>query len=53
MFTKVDKAWAGALVSFLSLTAAQFFGVVIDPSIQAGLVAALVWAGVYWTTNKA
>ena len=52
MFTKVDKAWAGALVSFLALTASQFFGIEVDPMIQAGLVAGLVWAGVWAAKNK-
>ncbi len=52
MFTKVDKAWAGAFVSFVALTANQFFGIVIDPVIQAGLIAGIVWGAVYLTKNK-
>lgn len=48
MFTSIDKAYVAAAVSFLSLTAMQFFGIELDATVQAGIVAVatalLTWA---------
>ncbi len=47
MFTKIDKAWTALAVSFLSATLMQFFGVQLDATLQAGIVA-VVTAGLTW-----
>ena len=51
MFSKVDKMWAGGLVTFISLTTATFFGYEIPAELQAGLVT-VIMAAVYWVPNK-
>lgn len=53
MLTKIDKAWTAALVSFLSLTAMQFFGVEFSEQVQAGIVAVLSFALTWAVPNKA
>jgi hypothetical protein len=53
MFSKIDKAWVAAAVSFLSLTAMQFFGIEIDASVQNGIVAVVTAALVWLVPNKA
>jgi hypothetical protein len=52
MFSKIDKAWVAAAVSFLSLTAMQFFGIAITDSVQSGIVAVITAAMVYLVPNK-
>lgn len=52
MFTKVDKMWVAALVSFLSMTAMQFWGLEIGQEFQNGLVAVLTAAMVWLVPNK-
>lgn len=53
MFTKVDKMWVSGLVSFLALTAMQFFNVEIDATLQAGIVAVITAALTWLVPNKA
>lgn len=53
MFTKIDKAYAAALVSFLSTTALQFWGLEINEQVQAGIAALIVFAATWRTPNKA
>lgn len=52
MLTKFDKAYAALLVSFISATAMQFFGVEIDPTLQAGIVAVITAALTWAVPNK-
>jgi hypothetical protein len=53
MFSKFDKAYAAALVSFISLTAANFFGVEVSPEMQAALVGLISGAVTWLVPNKA
>jgi hypothetical protein len=52
MFSKFDKAWIAAAVSFASLTAMQFFGIEINEQVQAGIVSVVTAVMVYWVPNK-
>lgn len=52
MFSRVDKMWVSGLVSFASLTAMQFFGFSIDPTVQAAIVAVLTSALTWLVPNK-
>lgn len=52
MFTKVDKMWVSALVSFLSMSAMQFFGWQIDASLQAAIVGLITGAITFLVPNK-
>jgi hypothetical protein len=52
MFTKIDKAYVAAAVSFLSLTAMQFFGFELDTSVQAGIVAVVTAVMTWAVPNK-
>lgn len=52
MFTKFDKAYVAAAVSFISLTAMQFFGFELGQELQNGLVAVITAALVYLVPNK-
>ena len=53
MFSKFDKAYVAAIVSFISLTAMQFFGVTIDANLQNAIVAIVSGMFVFATPNKA
>jgi hypothetical protein len=52
MFTFADKAWVAGLVSFGAMTAATFWGIQIDPTVQAGIVGLLTGAFTFWVPNK-
>ena len=52
MFSKMDKMWAAGLVTFLAQQAQIFFGIDIDPQIQAVIVTVLVGFIVWLTPNK-
>lgn len=52
MFSKVDKMWVSALVSFLSLTALQFFGFEVDATLQAAIVGVITGALTWLVPNK-
>lgn len=52
MFTFMDKAYMAAMVSFLSLTAMQFWGIEISPTAQNGIVGLLTGIMTYWIPNK-
>jgi hypothetical protein len=51
MLSKIDKAWASALVSFLSLTALQFFGFEISPTLQAAAVSLITMVATWAVPN--
>lgn len=53
MFTKIDKAWIAALVSFGSLTALQFFGIEVSDTVQNGIVGIITAVMVWAVPNKA
>lgn len=53
MLTKIDKAYVSAAVSFLSLTLMNFFGVELDATVQAGIVAVITAAFTWLVPNKA
>lgn len=53
MLSRFDKAYTAALVSFLSLTAANFFGIEVSPEVQAALVGLITGAMTYLIPNKA
>ena len=52
MFTKFDKAWVAALVTFLAITAKSWFGFEIDENLQLAIVGLLVGVVTYMTPNK-
>lgn len=53
MLTKFDKAYTAALVSFLSLTIANFFGIEVPAEMQAAIVGLITGAMTYLVPNKA
>lgn len=52
MFSKFDKAYVSALVSFVSLTTMTFLGFELDPTLQAGIVAVISGAFTWLVPNK-
>lgn len=52
MFTTIDKAWVTALVSFISLTSLQFFGVEISAVMQASIVSVVMGLITWAVPNK-
>ena len=52
MLSKMDKAWIAGMVGFICMQVTHFFGWVIDPSIQAGIVGAILFVLTYVTPNK-
>jgi hypothetical protein len=53
MFSRIDKTWVAAAVSFLSLSALQFFNIQIDATVQNGIIAVVTAALVWLVPNKA
>jgi len=52
MFTKIDKAIVASGVAFVGQVLATYFGVEIDATIQAAVVALIVGVATYQTPNK-
>lgn len=52
MFTNIDKAWITAAVTFSALSASTFFGLTIDPTVQAGIVSVVSFLVTYFVPNK-
>lgn len=53
MFSKWDKAFVAAAVSFGSLVALQFFGVEVPTETQAAIVAVVTGVLTFLVPNKA
>jgi hypothetical protein len=52
MFTQFDKAWVAGLVSFGTMTAATFWGIKIDPTMQTVIIGLLTGGLTWLVPNK-
>jgi hypothetical protein len=52
MYSNIDKAWIGGVLSILVVNAPNWFGVPIPPEVMTLIQGTVVGAGIYMVPNK-
>ena len=52
MLAKINKAWVSALVAFISMTVANFFGFELSAEVQAAIIAVIIGFFTWLVPNK-